>query len=67
MRVAPIGAYFHDDSAQVMMMAERSAKVTHYHPEELPEQSQSHLPLQKPPRGELTMIPILSELESWKA
>ena len=33
MRVAPIGAYFHDDVALVMMMAERYAKVTHFHPE----------------------------------
>ena len=33
MRVAPIGAYFYNDYTQVMMMAERSAKVTHYHPE----------------------------------
>ena len=33
MRVAPLGAYFADDLDRVVRMAERSARVTHYHPE----------------------------------
>src|SRR5690348_6774229 len=33
MRVAPLGAYFADDVEQVATLAERSAVVTHAHPE----------------------------------
>lgn len=33
MRVAPVGAYFHDDLSRTARMAEASAVVTHFHPE----------------------------------
>lgn len=33
MRVAPLGAYFHDDLERVVVQATRSARVTHAHPE----------------------------------
>jgi ADP-ribosylglycohydrolase len=33
MRIAPLGAYFADDLAQVVEQARRSAEVTHTHPE----------------------------------
>jgi len=33
MRVAPVGAYFADDLDQVVEQADRSAQVTHWHPE----------------------------------
>ena len=33
MRVAPLGAFFADDFHKVVQEAERSAMVTHYHPE----------------------------------
>lgn len=33
MRVAPIGAYFADDPDQVIQQAQRSAEITHAHPE----------------------------------
>jgi ADP-ribosylglycohydrolase len=33
MRVAPLGAYFHDDLDRVVVEASRSAEPTHHHPE----------------------------------
>ena len=33
MRVAPLGAYFHDNLAKTVIMASASARVTHFHPE----------------------------------